>query len=169
MPAVFECGLPAAGVLCGLSTGSGLGAGGSGWLFGRERCGPAWGWSGRLGGRPAGRFPQVEPFGLAVPALGEVEREAAPAVAGGAGGDRGLTGGSRLRAPYCESACEPGESELLRLPDSEVEPGSGRAGQDGIAVRELRVHRIEEYARHCGHADLLRECIDGRVGNCTPP
>jgi hypothetical protein len=26
------------------------------------------------------------------------------------------------------------------------------------------VHRIEEYARHCGHADLLRECIDGRVG-----
>lgn len=29
---------------------------------------------------------------------------------------------------------------------------------------ELMVHRIEEYARHCGHADLLRECIDGRVG-----
>jgi hypothetical protein len=39
-----------------------------------------------------------------------------------------------------------------------------RVGQDGIAVRELWVHRIEEYARHCGHADLLRECIDGRVG-----
>jgi uncharacterized damage-inducible protein DinB len=39
-----------------------------------------------------------------------------------------------------------------------------RPGKDGIAVRELMVHRIEEYARHCGHADLLRECIDGRVG-----
>jgi hypothetical protein len=39
-----------------------------------------------------------------------------------------------------------------------------RVGRDGIAVRELWVHRIEEYARHCGHADLLRECIDGRVG-----
>jgi uncharacterized damage-inducible protein DinB len=39
-----------------------------------------------------------------------------------------------------------------------------RVGQDGIAIRELWVHRIEEYARHCGHADLLRECIDGRVG-----
>ncbi len=39
-----------------------------------------------------------------------------------------------------------------------------RVGQEGIAVRELWVHRIEEYARHCGHADLLRECIDGRVG-----
>jgi uncharacterized damage-inducible protein DinB len=41
---------------------------------------------------------------------------------------------------------------------------SERLGKDGIAVRELMVHRIEEYARHCGHADLLRERIDGRVG-----
>ncbi|WP_285564513.1 DinB family protein [Streptomyces sp. RTGN2] len=39
-----------------------------------------------------------------------------------------------------------------------------RLGKDGIAVRELMVHRIDEYARHCGHADLLRECVDGRVG-----
>ncbi|MFF4319192.1 DinB family protein [Streptomyces sp. NPDC001568] len=39
-----------------------------------------------------------------------------------------------------------------------------RLGKDDIAVRELLVHRIEEYARHCGHADLLRECVDGRVG-----
>ncbi|WP_239568084.1 DUF664 domain-containing protein [Streptomyces sp. G44] len=39
-----------------------------------------------------------------------------------------------------------------------------RLGKEGIAVRELMVHRIEEYARHCGHADLLRECVDGRVG-----
>ena len=41
---------------------------------------------------------------------------------------------------------------------------SERLGIINIAVRELMVHRIEEYARHCGHADLLRECIDGRVG-----
>ncbi|MER7579013.1 DinB family protein [Kitasatospora sp. NPDC097691] len=39
-----------------------------------------------------------------------------------------------------------------------------RVGKDGVAIRELLVHRIEEYARHCGHADLLRECVDGRVG-----
>ncbi|MBN0046791.1 DUF664 domain-containing protein [Streptomyces actuosus] len=39
-----------------------------------------------------------------------------------------------------------------------------RVGEDAIAVRELLVHRIEEYARHCGHADLLRERVDGRVG-----
>ena len=33
-----------------------------------------------------------------------------------------------------------------------------------IALREVLVHMIEEYARHMGHADLLRECIDGRTG-----
>lgn len=39
-----------------------------------------------------------------------------------------------------------------------------RLGESQISVRELQTHRIEEYARHCGHADLLRECIDGRTG-----
>lgn len=33
-----------------------------------------------------------------------------------------------------------------------------------VEVRDIVVHMIEEYARHCGHADLLRECIDGRTG-----
>lgn len=33
-----------------------------------------------------------------------------------------------------------------------------------LEVRDVLVHMIEEYARHCGHADLLRERIDGRVG-----
>jgi uncharacterized damage-inducible protein DinB len=33
-----------------------------------------------------------------------------------------------------------------------------------LQLREVLVHMIEEYARHCGHADLLRERIDGRVG-----
>jgi uncharacterized damage-inducible protein DinB len=35
---------------------------------------------------------------------------------------------------------------------------------DTVAVRDVLVHMIEEYARHAGHADLLRECIDGRTG-----
>jgi len=49
--------------------------------------------------------------------------------------------------------------------------GSGDLGirgtmRDGktISLREVLVHMIEEYARHCGHADLLRERIDGRIG-----
>jgi uncharacterized damage-inducible protein DinB len=33
-----------------------------------------------------------------------------------------------------------------------------------ISLRELLLHMVEEYARHNGHADLLRERIDGRVG-----
>ncbi|MEO3977960.1 DinB family protein [Streptomyces sp. CAU 1734] len=33
-----------------------------------------------------------------------------------------------------------------------------------VSVREVVVHMIEEYARHNGHADFLRERIDGLVG-----
>ena len=39
-----------------------------------------------------------------------------------------------------------------------------RSPDETLSVREVLVHLIEEYARHCGHADLLRECIDGRTG-----
>jgi uncharacterized damage-inducible protein DinB len=38
------------------------------------------------------------------------------------------------------------------------------AGGHQASVRDILIHMIEEYARHCGHADLLRECIDGRTG-----
>lgn len=39
------------------------------------------------------------------------------------------------------------------------------AGRHGLlSVRWILTHLIEEYARHNGHADLLRECIDGQVG-----
>ncbi|HEU5271333.1 MAG TPA: DinB family protein [Jatrophihabitans sp.] len=37
-------------------------------------------------------------------------------------------------------------------------------GDGTVSVRDTLVHVIEEYARHAGHADLLRECIDGRTG-----
>ncbi|MFE9688696.1 DinB family protein [Micromonospora sp. NPDC005806] len=40
----------------------------------------------------------------------------------------------------------------------------GHRGDLTISLRELLVHMIEEYARHNGHADLLRERIDGRIG-----
>jgi len=38
-----------------------------------------------------------------------------------------------------------------------------RPGGD-VQLRDILVAQIAEYARHCGHADLLRERIDGRVG-----
>ena len=40
----------------------------------------------------------------------------------------------------------------------------GETHDDPYEVRGVVVHMIEEYARHVGHADLLRECIDGRTG-----
>ena len=39
-----------------------------------------------------------------------------------------------------------------------------RRGRE-ISLRWVYVHMIEEYARHCGHADLLRERIDGATGD----
>lgn len=37
-------------------------------------------------------------------------------------------------------------------------------GQGRVSLRWVLVHMIEEYARHNGHADLLRESIDGETG-----
>lgn len=33
-----------------------------------------------------------------------------------------------------------------------------------VSLRWILVHMIEEYARHNGHADLMREAIDGQTG-----
>ena len=37
-----------------------------------------------------------------------------------------------------------------------------------FSLRRLLVDFIEEYGRHTGHADLIREAIDGRVGEDPP-
>lgn len=41
----------------------------------------------------------------------------------------------------------------------------GAPESGGHTLRRTIVHMIEEYARHCGHADLLREVLDGRTGD----
>jgi hypothetical protein len=41
---------------------------------------------------------------------------------------------------------------------------TGLRGGTRFSLRWVMVHMIEEYARHNGHADLLRERIDGRTG-----
>lgn len=35
-------------------------------------------------------------------------------------------------------------------------------------VRAMLLDMVEEYARHTGHADILREAVDGRVGEGAP-
>jgi hypothetical protein len=74
----------------------------------------------------------------------------------GAVADQAVVGGAFADLAREQAATD---EALLMHPDL-----GERLGRDGIAVRELWVHRVEEYARHCGHADLLRECVDGRVG-----
>ena len=39
-----------------------------------------------------------------------------------------------------------------------------RRGNQYVSMRWILFHLIEEYARHNGHADLLREVIDGTTG-----
>ncbi len=38
-----------------------------------------------------------------------------------------------------------------------------------VSMRRLVFDLLEEYGRHVGHADLLREAVDGRVGEDPPP
>ncbi len=40
-----------------------------------------------------------------------------------------------------------------------------RPAREPLSLRWILVHMIEEYARHCGHADLLREAVDGSTGD----
>ena len=51
-----------------------------------------------------------------------------------------------------------GEDKAL----SQSHPAWG--GRARVSLRWILTHMIEEYARHNGHADLLRERIDGAVG-----
>ena len=48
----------------------------------------------------------------------------------------------------------------FELGDPAVLPGSS----ESVSVRWVLTHMVEEYGRHCGHADLLREAIDGATG-----
>ncbi|WP_327233865.1 DinB family protein [Streptomyces sp. NBC_01317] len=44
------------------------------------------------------------------------------------------------------------------------EEEAGHVGGEEVSLRWIMVHMIEEYARHNGHADLIRERVDGVAG-----
>jgi hypothetical protein len=46
--------------------------------------------------------------------------------------------------------------------------GTALPGGEVVTLRRLLCDLIEEYGRHTGHADLLREAVDGRVGEDPP-
>ena len=50
-----------------------------------------------------------------------------------------------------------------------TEGGPERRGGDRLpSLRYILINMIEEYARHNGHADLIRESVDGLVGHDPP-
>jgi hypothetical protein len=52
-----------------------------------------------------------------------------------------------------------------RCPDLDATATGVRDGQRvAVSLRWIYLHMIEEYARHNGHADLLREAVDGTTG-----
>jgi uncharacterized damage-inducible protein DinB len=62
---------------------------------------------------------------------------------------------ARARLSFAEGFADGGLDRLAVRPWSD-----GRAP----SLRWIMVHMIEEYARHNGHADLLREAVDGETG-----
>ncbi|MGH2391104.1 MAG: DinB family protein [Chloroflexota bacterium] len=66
---------------------------------------------------------------------------------------------ARSRSAVAEALTGDGLDQLIR-----------RAWPDGRApsLRRLLIDIIEEYARHVGHADLIREAVDGLVGEDPP-
>jgi uncharacterized damage-inducible protein DinB len=60
------------------------------------------------------------------------------------------------------SECEHARRNAAAAASLEV---TGQRRGEPVSLRWILVHMIEEYARHNGHADLLRERIDGAVGD----
>ena len=68
-----------------------------------------------------------------------------------------------LRDRY-RTACTASREVVAQARD--LDQLSARPRRDGphVDLRWILIHMIEETARHAGHADLLREAIDGSVG-----
>jgi hypothetical protein len=60
-----------------------------------------------------------------------------------------------------EAECDTARQLLNAAESLEV---TGMRGGSRFSLRWVLIHLIEEYARHNGHADLLRERIDGATG-----
>ena len=76
----------------------------------------------------------------------------------------------RLHALWEESAARSRANLALALAGGDPGAAARFTWPDGRtpSIRRLLVDMIEEYARHTGNADLLRESIDGLVGEDPP-
>ncbi|MFE4828552.1 DinB family protein [Streptomyces sp. NPDC056672] len=69
---------------------------------------------------------------------------------------------------YTTWRAEIAHARELAAPHSLAHLGAGRRNRDTgepFSLRWIYTHMIEEYARHNGHADLIRERIDGVTGD----
>ena len=67
----------------------------------------------------------------------------------------------RAEVEFAERFVAQAPSLDITADDPDNQHGSGGGP---MSLREVLVGMIEEYARHLGQADLLRERIDGRIG-----
>lgn len=71
-----------------------------------------------------------------------------------------------LRALFDEAVALSDEVLVPALADGVDQRAAGPESTDSpLSLRWILLHLIEEYARHNGHADLLRESIDGQTGD----
>ncbi len=72
----------------------------------------------------------------------------------------------QLRAIWESAAAESRILVAEALADGGLDRLADRPWPDGraMSLRWILLHMIEEYARHNGHADLIRESIDGSTG-----
>jgi Protein of unknown function (DUF664) len=62
-----------------------------------------------------------------------------------------------------KEACDASRRNAAALPDLDA-PAARLWDNEPVTLRWITVHMIREYARHTGHADFLRERIDGATG-----
>jgi hypothetical protein len=61
--------------------------------------------------------------------------------------------------------CQRSREAMAALSLDDVVPSRGHHSERTRNIRWIYLHMIEEYARHNGHADLIRERIDGATGD----
>lgn len=61
--------------------------------------------------------------------------------------------------------CAAADASIAQVADLAAISKPTRNDPRPISLRWILMHMIEEYARHLGHADLLRQAIDGAVGD----
>lgn len=63
-----------------------------------------------------------------------------------------------------EAACERSQAAVAAVGDLDALAANPSRRHGNVCLRWIMLHMIEETARHNGHADLLREAVDGATG-----